>query len=234
MPLPLFSECRVVAVWFLLRHLQLLRIGRTYLLRERFHVKHSKISLSFVMPISKISKTVLEKIIYAIREQPQSANGASRVAIAKYLKSELNYDNASALKAALKKAVSSGILVQSGQSFRVKDDKVSQPPPDNNPLIIKDIKEGKGEEAKAGDTVTVKYVGTLDDGHEFDAANNFDFVLGAGDVIKGWDQGVSGMKVGGSRTLTIPSKLGYGKRGCSPDIPPNATLHFEITLKRMK
>ena len=134
-----------------------------------------------------------DKIIYAIRQQPQGANGASRIAITKYLKSELNYENASALKAALKKAVSSGTLEQSGQSFRVKGDKVTQLPPDDNPLIIKDIKEGKGEEAKAGDTVTVKYVGTLDDGHQFDTANNFDFVLGAGDVIKGWDQGVTGI-----------------------------------------
>ena len=105
-------------------------------------------------------------------------SGASRIAITKYLKSELNYENASALKAALKKAVSSGTLEQSGQSFRVKGDKVTQLPPDDNPLIIKDIKEGKGEEAKAGDTVTVKYVGTLDDGHQFYTANNFDFVLG--------------------------------------------------------
>jgi FKBP-type peptidyl-prolyl cis-trans isomerase len=73
----------------------------------------------------------------------------------------------------------------------------------------------------------------LDDGTQFDAAKSFHFVLGAGDVIKGWDQGLVGMAVGAKRKLVVPSHLGYGKRGCAPDIPPNATLHFQITMKKI-
>lgn len=101
-------------------------------------------------------------------------------------------------------------------------------------LKIKDIVAGNGAEAKSGDNVTVNYTGTLDDGGKFDSSYDrnepFSFNLGAGDVIKGWDLGVAGMKVGGKRELTIPSELGYGERGFSTVIPPNATLHFTIEL----
>ena len=68
----------------------------------------------------------------------------------------------------------------------------------------------------------------------FDSSNNFTFVLGAGDVIKGWDQGIINMKVGSKRKLIVPSKLGYGKRGCKPDIPSNSILNFIITLKKIE
>jgi len=82
--------------------------------------------------------------------------------------------------------------------------------------------------------VTVMYRGTLaTNGYMFDKAKNFTFVLGAGEVIKGWDLGIVGMKIGGSRKLVVPPKLGYGKRGCAPDIPGNATLHFSVTLKKI-
>jgi FKBP-type peptidyl-prolyl cis-trans isomerase len=106
-------------------------------------------------------------------------------------------------------------------------------------LEIKDVVVGKGDEAKNGDTVQAHYVGTLTDGKEFDASKKhgdkpFEFELGAGRVIKGWDQGILGMKVGGKRTLTIPSRLGYGPRGAPPVIPPNATLKFEIELVGVK
>jgi len=101
-------------------------------------------------------------------------------------------------------------------------------------LESKDLVVGKGPEAKSGDTVTVHYVGTLMDGKEFDASKKhgkpFDFPLGAGRVIKGWDQGVVGMKVGGKRKLVIPPSLAYGARGFPPVIPPSATLNFEIEL----
>jgi FKBP-type peptidyl-prolyl cis-trans isomerase len=175
--------------------------------------------------------TVLDKICAAIRAN-QSAKGTSRVTIAKYLKSEFDYDNANALKKAFKKGVTDGLLVQEGQSFRVAADPIIEV---NEPTVgIDDVKTGRGDDAKKGDTVVVAYRGTLDDGYVFDKADKFEFTLGAGDVIKGWDRGVVGMRKGGERKLTVPSELGYGKRGCKPDIPGNATLHFEITLKQIK
>jgi FKBP-type peptidyl-prolyl cis-trans isomerase FkpA len=105
------------------------------------------------------------------------------------------------------------------------------------PLQIDDIKVGTGAEAKAGQKVTVHYVGTLTNGSKFDSSRDrgqgFDFKLGAGQVIKGWDQGVAGMKVGGVRKLTIPPELGYGAGGYPPVIPPNSTLVFEVELLKV-
>ncbi len=101
-------------------------------------------------------------------------------------------------------------------------------------LKIETLKEGAGAEAKQGDDVTVHYVGTLTTGTKFDSSRDrgegFTFALGAGQVIKGWDQGVAGMKVGEMRRLTIPSALGYGKRGYPGVIPPDSTLVFEVEL----
>ena len=101
-------------------------------------------------------------------------------------------------------------------------------------LIIEDIKMGEGDEALAGKEVTVHYTGWLTDGTKFDSSKDrfqpFSFPLGAGHVIKGWDQGVVGMKVGGVRKLTIPAALGYGARGAGGVIPPNAVLVFEVEL----
>jgi FKBP-type peptidyl-prolyl cis-trans isomerase len=101
-------------------------------------------------------------------------------------------------------------------------------------LMTKDIAVGTGAEAKAGDTVTVQYVGLLTNGTIFDASANhgttgFTFNLGAGQVIKGWDEGVVGMKVGGKRELVIPASLGYGAQAVG-SIPANSTLVFEVEL----
>ena len=101
-------------------------------------------------------------------------------------------------------------------------------------LKIEDLVEGAGAQAAAGQKVRVHYTGTLTNGAKFDSSLDrgrpFEFVLGAGRVIQGWDQGVPGMKVGGKRRLTIPSDLAYGARGFPPVIPPDATLIFEIEL----
>ncbi len=105
-------------------------------------------------------------------------------------------------------------------------------------LKIEDIKVGTGDEAVKGKKVTVNYLGTLTNGTKFDSSYDrgtpFTFNLGAGQVIKGWDMGVAGMKVGGKRRLTIPSSLGYGERGAGNDIPPGATLVFEVELLKIE
>jgi len=105
-------------------------------------------------------------------------------------------------------------------------------------LKTEDVKVGEGAIAAEGDTVLVHYTGTLTDGTKFDSSLDrgkpFEFVLGAGQVIKGWDIGVSGMRVGGKRKLTIPADLAYGERGAGEDIPPNSTLVFEVELLEIK
>lgn len=106
-----------------------------------------------------------------------------------------------------------------------------------NPLIIQDTVVGTGAEAKAGDTVSVHYVGTLTDGTKFDSSVDrgepFSFTLGAGQVIPGWDQGLVGMKEGGTRMLLIAPELAYGAQAVGP-IPANSALQFEVQLLKVE
>ncbi len=105
-------------------------------------------------------------------------------------------------------------------------------------LIIEDLTVGDGATAAAGQSVSVHYTGWLTDGTKFDSSvdrnDPFEFNLGHGQVIAGWDQGVAGMQIGGKRKLTIPPELGYGSRGAGGVIPPNATLVFEVELLALR
>lgn len=105
-------------------------------------------------------------------------------------------------------------------------------------LQYQDLKTGSGPAAAAGNTVSVHYTGWLEDGTKFDSSRDrnspFEFTLGRGSVIKGWDEGVQGMQVGGVRKLFIPSQLAYGERGVGDIIPPNANLVFEVELLEIK
>ncbi|CAH0375927.1 unnamed protein product [Pelagomonas calceolata] len=204
---------------------------------------------SYAIDATRCPRTRRVQVIVAIRAV-QDHKGASRQAIVKYLKSEFQCENGVAIKKALK----SDKLIQTGQSFRVKGDAPIAPPADEV-VGTEDVTVGDGAVAQKGDEVSMSYVGTLEaDGSRFDAGTNFRFTLGAGpfrsrnltfvvgahgsnsrtgDVIKGWDRGIIGMRVGGRRKLVVPSKLGYGKKGSAPEIPPNATLLFDVTLERI-
>jgi FKBP-type peptidyl-prolyl cis-trans isomerase len=173
-------------------------------------------------------KTTLDKIVVAVTTLADPT-GSSRQAIVKFLKSEFQLDNANAIKKALKQGVDKGKLTQKGQSFSLPG--VEFEVPKDEQVTIEEVRVGEGDLAERGSDVTMKYRGTLEsDGSEFDSASRFDFTLGAGEVIKGWDKGIEGMRVGGKRKLVIPPKLGYGKRGSPPEIPGDATLVFDVEL----
>lgn len=105
-------------------------------------------------------------------------------------------------------------------------------------LVKEDLVIGKGDAAEAGNDVLVHYVGWLESGQQFDSSrarrDPLEFALGAGDVIKGWDQGIPGMRVGGKRKLVIPPALAYAEHGCGGVIPPQATLVFEVELLEVR
>jgi FKBP-type peptidyl-prolyl cis-trans isomerase len=141
---------------------------------------------------------------------------------------------------ALTAVLSGGALAAPTKTAPTKKPKTSRPMKGGKTVTTAsglkyvDLVVGKGPAAKAGDSVSVHYTGWLTNGKKFDSSKDrgqpFEFGLGGGQVIKGWDEGVVGMKVGGKRKLTIPAKLGYGDRGAGADIPPGATLIFDVEL----
>jgi|688.fasta_scaffold167727_3 FKBP-type peptidyl-prolyl cis-trans isomerase len=131
-----------------------------------------------------------------------------------------------------------GLLAMTSTCLWAKETK---PAKEVTELQITEVVKGNGPEAVKGKMVTVHYTGKLVDGTKFDSSLDrgpggtpFTFQLGVGQVIQGWDKGVAGMKVGGKRKLTIPSKEGYGERGAPPVIPPNSTLVFDVELLDVK
>lgn len=130
----------------------------------------------------------------------------------------------------LDKGVETSRLALVGSKYHV----VGHAPPEPPAVKIEDIVVGAGALAESG-AVTVSYSGTLSvGGKQFDASPKFSFELGVGEVIRGWDIGVKGMRVGGHRVLHVPSELAYGKRGAPPDIPPNSALTFDVKLLALK
>ncbi len=135
----------------------------------------------------------------------------------------------------------SGVVWKAGdkkqETKSTASEKSMEPTAQQAELKIEDIKIGEGKEVKKGDTVVMHYKGTLTDGKQFDSSYDrgepFETVIGVGQVIKGWDEGVPGMKIGGKRRLTIPPEMGYGARGAG-SIPPNSTLIFEVELINIK
>jgi peptidylprolyl isomerase len=156
---------------------------------------------------------------------------------AEAIEEEIKEEEAAEAKKAEKEGAEARKAAEEEAGELPKPNVPSGPPPEK--LVVEDVKQGSGATAKAGDEVTVHYVGVLYDGGELFDSNwkgdePFSFKLGNGEVIKGWDQGVQGMKVGGRRELIIPPALGYGAEGIAPSIPPNATLVFLVELLKVK
>ena len=141
--------------------------------------------------------------------------------------------------------LSIALLAQTKKPAKAADKKANGPTavsgkPTTTPSGLEywDIKKGSGKLAEKGKKVSVHYTGWLTDGKEFDSSRDagepIQFNLGTGEVIKGWDEGIAGMKVGGKRQLKIPPALGYGPRGFGSSIPPNSTLVFDVELMDVK
>lgn len=177
------------------------------------------------------STTLLDKIVAAIRTL-KSPTGSSAQAIQKTIATFSG--SPTAFKNALKNGVEKGLLEKNKASYLVVGDAAY---PDNSMKVnIEDIVIGnEGDAASIGSSCVISYTGALQSsGKRFDSSKSFSFTVGAGEVIRGMDKGIEGMRVGGKRRLIIPSSLGYGKRGNSPDIPPDATLCFEIKLLKIR
>jgi hypothetical protein len=172
--------------------------------------------------------SAIEKIVYCLREL-KAPGGSSLIAVRKMMLVEFG-TNSKAVKNGIDKGINKGILTKTTPTrIAVIGDPEYE---DMGPKVtIEDKRIGNGKEVLQGSTVTIAYIGSLQStGHVFDSGSIV-FTQGNKDVIKGMDQGILNMKIGGKRVVTIPPELGYGKRGSSPDIPGDSVLVFEITLK---
>ena len=179
-------------------------------------------------------KTVVEKV-RAVIEELADPEGASRVAIAKRMAIKFPDVKAPLIKKAIATGLQKAVFVEgtSASRFAVAGQKLEAAA---KPSVTKTVLKEAAADSQAcalGDMVDMAYVGQLDDGSVFDKASHFKFQLGIGEVIKGWDQGVLGMKVGEKARLVVPASLGYGKRGSPPEIPGDATLNFTVTLNKI-
>ena len=182
----------------------------------------------------KTTPPIAEAIIEAIRNL-KSHGGSSIKAIIKQLKlkEEGGGLKEDLIKKCLKDGTANGTFIKNKASFLVAGDPIYADLSDK--VTIKEIEEGKGDRiVKRGDTISIKYRGSLaTNGEEFDKGD-LTFQAFGGEVVKGFDHSVCGMKIGGKRICDIPSSLGYGKRGSPPEIPPNSDLVFEIELLSFK
>jgi len=180
------------------------------------------------------TKSVFEKVVHVIRFLKCGSGSSMKAIISQLAKPEVDggflFENDIAVKKAVKKALQEGLLIQNKASYLVAGDDLY--PDLSEKVDIEILKEGRGGPIVCkGSRVVISYKGMLkSNGTIFDSAKSFSFEVCAGDVIKGMDQGVLGMTVGESRRVTIPSSLGYGKRGSGPEIPPNSDLTFEFAL----
>jgi FKBP-type peptidyl-prolyl cis-trans isomerase len=177
----------------------------------------------------------ISMIIEAIRSEKHH-EGSSRQFIKKYLKEQHQYENDNFINRALQGGIEKGQLHSNKTRFKVKGDPEYEEPAEMK-VEIEEVKEGTGDPCEAGDNVSIDYIGYLklkDSKKEFERGKKFQFQVGAGDVIKGMDSGTLGLKLGGSRWVNIPSKLGYGGKGSGPDLPPHSDLRFLITLVALK
>ena len=174
---------------------------------------------------------LLERVIAKILELNDTV-GTSAVRLSHKLapKDAPDFASPKDVLKALERGLKNGVLAKEGNKFFV----AGRPPPQPPTVGIEEVVFGAGPAAARGHTLTMSYEGMLEDGTRFDTASNFKFVLGAGEVIKGWEQGLLGLRVGGTRRLTIPPELGYGKRGSPPEVPGGAVLLFRVTLLSLK
>ena len=196
-----------------------------------------EILLSFFVFVTCVTIAIVSQVFY-----PTSTNASQSI----------DYENSEALVTSVSKKINSPLEIDPDEInpslFIMASDKspeqrsttssmeTNKETTTSSGLKITDLTLGEGDSANPGQKVTVNYRGTLESGVEFDSSYGrapFSFNLGAGQVIKGWDEGVSGMKIGGKRKLVIPPELGYGKRGAGNVIPPDATLIFEVELLKI-